>query len=80
MPNRFSSSCAGEASLSVSSVAERLSSQALYLFLGLSAFSALLSIKEKSCRKYDRIFLLATVDKNDTVSFGFKWFHSKMKP
>jgi len=23
---------------------------------------------------------LATVDKNDTVSFGFKWFHSKMKP
>jgi len=23
---------------------------------------------------------LTTVDKNDTVSFGFKWFHSKMKP
>lgn len=23
---------------------------------------------------------MATVDKNDTVSFGFKWFHSKMKP
>ena len=58
MPNRFSSSCAWEAPLSVSSAAERLSSQALYLFLWLSAFSALLSIKEKSCRKYDRIFLL----------------------
>jgi len=26
------------------------------------------------------LFFLATVDKNDTVSFGFKWFHSKMKP
>lgn len=23
---------------------------------------------------------LATVDKNNTVSKGFKWFHSKMKP
>ena len=24
--------------------------------------------------------VLATVDKNDTVSNGFIWFHSKMKP
>ncbi len=41
-----------------------------------------LSVRQKSYILISQnvAFNLAAVDKNDTVSFGFKWFHSKMKP
>ena len=36
--------------------------------------------KRKQQHRSVLLFLLATVYKNDTVSNGFIWFHTKMKP
>jgi len=37
-------------------------------------------VRKNRCFQSKTAVFVATVDKNDTVSQGFIWFHSKMKP